>query len=190
MPPGRFLASCGIILKETHKNVTGLNFATLKPHKRRRSRRSHLSATSESASRVDARCGTVFTQRTSPRKPPPYLRNPFALFASCKLIAAMRRIRDYERMDNAPLCARQLRTSMDTVGDQNTSGVPIQRPRDRHYLISSDLVRINLDRLRRLVALTNRSFYRDKSATGRRSNAMVKTASCDKRRNVKRSRLP
>ncbi|XP_011697546.1 PREDICTED: uncharacterized protein LOC105455715 [Wasmannia auropunctata] len=77
-----------------------------------------------------------------------------------------------------------LRTSMDAaVGDQS-AGVPIQqRPGDCHYLISSDLVRVNVDRLRRLIALTNRSFYpRDKSATRRKSNATVKTARRDKRR--------
>ncbi|KYN10430.1 hypothetical protein ALC57_17447 [Trachymyrmex cornetzi] len=67
------------------------------------------------------------------------------------------------------------------VGNQST-GVPIQRLEDCHYLISGDLVRINVDRLRRLVALTNRSFYpRDKSPTRRKSNATVKMANRDKR---------
>jgi len=67
------------------------------------------------------------------------------------------------------------------VGNKST-GVPIQRLDDCHYLIGSDLVRINVDRLRRLVALTNRSFYlRDKSTTRRKSNATIEIASRDKR---------
>jgi len=85
-----------------------------------------------------------------------------------------------ERTHLSLLCALSLRTSMD-VGNQST-GVPIQRLDDCHYLISGDLVRINVDRLRRLVALTNRSFYpRDKSPTRHISNATIKMASRDKR---------
>lgn len=80
----------------------------------------------------------------------------------------------------APLCAANRR--MDAVEDENT-GMPIQRLGDCHYLISGDLVRINVGRLRRLIALTNRSFYpRDESATGRKSDAAIKMAGRDKRR--------
>lgn len=68
------------------------------------------------------------------------------------------------------------------VGDQS-AGVAIQRLGDCHYLISSDFVRINVGRLRRLVALTNRAFYpRDESATRRKSDATIRMASRDKRR--------
>lgn len=78
--------------------------------------------------------------------------------------------RDYR--SRRPFVRPSLRTSMD-AGDQRT-GVPVQSLGDCYYLISCDLVRINVDRLRRLVALTNRSFYsRDESAT----DATVKMAS-------------
>lgn len=56
------------------------------------------------------------------------------------------------------LYVKFVKTSMDIVEDQRP-GESIHRLADCHYLISSDHVRINMDKLRRLTALTNRSFY-------------------------------